>query len=180
MTNNSQISYRTFLWQLVVRVLIPGRRKKYFTLSKRPDWLWGQTSLLFKKYKRFFLRGQSGQGRKLTTHLHLLLSFRMSGAKSLLLLCAFKACKRTTLPSESAPMLEGYLMFTVYKCLSWTFRLLSLTGGHLHQPQLEDMPWHGDKRSTCHGIHTFKYSENPTSSALWEQCAWTINCKTVK
>ena len=118
MTNNSLISYRTLWWQLVVLGSIPGRSKRYFTLSKCPDWLWGQHSLLFKGYKGFFLCVQSGQGRKLTIHLHLVLRFRMNEAASLLFLFACTACNRTTLPSESPPMLEGYLLFSVYKCLT--------------------------------------------------------------
>jgi len=174
MTNNSQISYRTFWWQLVVWGSIPGRSKRYFISSKCPDWLWAQHSLLFKGYIWFFLWRQSGQCRKLTTHLHLVLRFRTSEATSLLLLYACTACNGTTLPSESPPMLEGYLLFTVYKCLTRTFRLLSLSGGHLQHPQLEDMPCHDDMRSPCYGTHTFKYSENPTYSVLWEQCSWTI------
>jgi len=32
MTHKSQISYRTFWWQLVVWGPIPGRSKRYFTL----------------------------------------------------------------------------------------------------------------------------------------------------
>ena len=131
----------------------------------------GPTEHPIQGVQRFFLWGQSGQGRKLTTHLHLAPRFRMSEATSLLLLYARTACNGKTLPSESPPMLEGYLLFTVYKCLTRIFRLLSLSGGHLHHPQFEDMPCHDDKRSTCHGTHSFKYSENPTSSFLWEQCS---------
>jgi hypothetical protein len=80
----------------------------------------GPTQTPIQGVQRVLSLETSGQGRKLTTHLHLVLRFRMSEVTSLLLLYAFTACKGTTLPSGSAPMLEGYLLFTVYKCLPGT------------------------------------------------------------
>jgi hypothetical protein len=38
---------------------------------KTPDQLWGPLSLLFSRYQRILPHGYSGQGMRLTTHLHL-------------------------------------------------------------------------------------------------------------
>jgi hypothetical protein len=51
---------------------IRDRGKRSFSAPQRPDWLWGQPSLLSNGY-----RGLSPRGVKLTTHLHLVPKSRM-------------------------------------------------------------------------------------------------------
>jgi len=46
---------------------------------KRPEWLWGSTSLLFNGY-RVISRGQNAQGERLTIHFHLVPRLGISGA----------------------------------------------------------------------------------------------------
>jgi len=48
-----------------------GARKGFFSLSPRPDRLWGLPNLLSIGYWGPFPRGLSGQGVKVTTRLHL-------------------------------------------------------------------------------------------------------------
>jgi hypothetical protein len=57
-----------------VRVPVVAR----FSSPRRPDRLWGPPSLLSNGYRRIFIRGKSGRGVKLTTHLELLPRSRRS------------------------------------------------------------------------------------------------------
>ena len=52
----------------------------FFILSKRPNQIWDPPSLIWNWYWWFFPWDVSGRSMKLTTHLHLVLSLRMSGA----------------------------------------------------------------------------------------------------
>jgi len=69
--------YQAMGWTTVVR-FPAGTEKHYFLSPKRPEWLWGQTSLLSNGGRVLFPRGQSGQGVKLTTHFHLVPRLGMS------------------------------------------------------------------------------------------------------
>jgi hypothetical protein len=42
-------------------------KKLFFSSPPRPEWLWGQTSLLSNGYQGLFPWGQSGRGVDLTT-----------------------------------------------------------------------------------------------------------------
>jgi len=42
-----------------------GRRKRFFSSSKRPDWSWGPGSRLFKRYQGTFLGGKVATARSL-------------------------------------------------------------------------------------------------------------------
>jgi len=57
---------------------------------KRPERLWGPTSLLFNGY-RVISRRQNAQGKKLTIHLHLVPRLKINGAIPPILLHAFMA-----------------------------------------------------------------------------------------
>jgi hypothetical protein len=61
--------------QLDDQGLIPGRGKKFFSQLPCQDWLCGPPSLLSKGSQ-----GISRQDMMLTTHLHIMLRSRMSGA----------------------------------------------------------------------------------------------------
>jgi hypothetical protein len=50
---------------------IPGRGKRFSSIPKSPERLWGPHSLLFNEYRRLF-PGENGRGVKLTTHLHIM------------------------------------------------------------------------------------------------------------
>jgi hypothetical protein len=63
---------------------IPGRGWEFFSSPPCPEQLWGPPSLLSNGYQGFFPLGQSSQGVKLTTHLHLVPRSQMSGAIPLL------------------------------------------------------------------------------------------------
>jgi hypothetical protein len=73
-----------------------------FSSPPRPDRLWGPPSLSTNGYHGLLLWGQSGQGMKLTTHLHLVSRLRIRGATLPLPQYAFMAwCsvkKSTTWP----------------------------------------------------------------------------------
>jgi len=49
-----------------------GTGWEFFSSLSRPDRFWGPSSPLSNGYRDFFPWGQSGQGVKLTTHLHLM------------------------------------------------------------------------------------------------------------
>jgi hypothetical protein len=53
---------------------------RIFSSPRRSDRLWGPPNLLSNRYRRLFLRGQSGRGVKLTTHLQLVQSSRKCGS----------------------------------------------------------------------------------------------------
>ena len=59
--------------------LTADRGKKFFSFPKCSDCLWSPSSLLFNGNKVFFTERQSGQGVKLTNHLHLVPRLRMTG-----------------------------------------------------------------------------------------------------
>jgi len=63
---------------------------------KRPERLWGPTSLLFNEYRGYFPGGQSGRRVTLTIHLQLFPRLRMSGAVPLLPLYALIMWEETT------------------------------------------------------------------------------------
>lgn len=74
----------------------PRRGKRFFISPKRPDWLCGPPGLLFSRVLSW---GWSSWDMKLSTHLHLVLTLRMSGA---------------------------LLLLPLYACMSWTGRTLPL------------------------------------------------------
>jgi hypothetical protein len=53
---------------------------RIFSSPRRPDWLCGPTNLLSNGYWGLFLRGSSGRGVKLTTHLQLVPRSRRCGS----------------------------------------------------------------------------------------------------
>jgi hypothetical protein len=55
----------------------------------------------------------SGQGVKLTIHLHLALGLRMSGDRPLLPLQGFMACTETTLPLLNEGILDGQNLYHI-------------------------------------------------------------------
>lgn len=57
-------------------------RSKWVFSFKHPDWLWGPSSSLFSEYQGIFpwVGGCKYQGWQLTSHLHIVLKLRMSGA----------------------------------------------------------------------------------------------------
>jgi hypothetical protein len=55
----------------------PGRDRRFFFAPKHPDQLWGPSS--YSVGTRALYPAQSGQGLRLTTHHHLMLSLGMSG-----------------------------------------------------------------------------------------------------
>jgi hypothetical protein len=77
--------------------LTAGRGKRFFSFPKCPDCLWGPLSLLLNGNKGFFTERQSGQGVKLTNHLHLVPRLRMRGTIPELPPHAFMAVTGTTL-----------------------------------------------------------------------------------
>jgi hypothetical protein len=68
--------------------------KRIYSSQKHPDQLGGPPSLLFSDYVDAFLEVKQ-QGMKLTTHLHLVLMLRITGAIPLLYLyaCMMWTCK---------------------------------------------------------------------------------------
>jgi hypothetical protein len=56
------------------RYSILSRNRRFFFLSKHPEWLGGSISLLTNECGGLFPWGQSGSGVKLTTYLHLVSS----------------------------------------------------------------------------------------------------------
>ena len=67
------------------RGLTPGKGIKFFSFHKNPDLVYSPPSLFFSGYWSLFLQWWSGWSVKLTTHLHLMLRLRISGAICLLL-----------------------------------------------------------------------------------------------
>jgi hypothetical protein len=64
-------------WGIVIQVPVGSR---IFFSPRRPDRLWGSPTLLSNGYRLLFLRGQSGWGVKLTTHLQLVPRSRKCGS----------------------------------------------------------------------------------------------------
>jgi hypothetical protein len=65
-----------------VRVSVPERVKSVFLLRKCPDTVWSPPNLLFNGYQAPWVK--VARDRNLTTYLHLVLRWRMSGAIHLL------------------------------------------------------------------------------------------------
>jgi hypothetical protein len=42
--------------------LIPGRGKRFFSTTQRPDWLWGSPNLLSNGYQELFFPGSKAAG----------------------------------------------------------------------------------------------------------------------
>ena len=74
------------------RFSIPGWTTQLLSFPKRPHRPWGP-------HRRFFPRGLSGQGVRLTTHLHIVPKLRMCGATPHLPIYTFMAWTQTTLCS---------------------------------------------------------------------------------
>jgi hypothetical protein len=81
-------------WNIVVGVVstpwvrrfcirIAGNSYRFISVPGRPYQLWGPPSFLFSGYRGYY-RGVNRPGVKLTTHLHLVLRWRMNGAVPLL------------------------------------------------------------------------------------------------
>lgn len=179
MTNNSQISYRTLWWQVVVWGKIPGRSKRYFTSSvfhtgsgANPDSYSRSTkgSFFGDKWPGQEVDHSSPSSAKVQNEWSYISSPPI----------CFHSMQRDNFTFWVSTYARRLLIVHCLQMPARNFRLFSLSGDHLHHPQLEDMPCHDDKRSTCHGTYTYKYSETPNSSVLWKQCVWTINQKNVK
>ena len=69
---------------------------RFSSFPRRPDRLWGPSSLLLNGYPWLFLWVQSSRWIRLAIHLYLVPRLRMSGAISLLPLYSFMACIGTT------------------------------------------------------------------------------------
>jgi hypothetical protein len=64
------------------RSLDSGQGTGFFSSPKLPKQLWSQPSLLFNGCRKLFGQRQRGWGVKLTIHLHLVVTIRVSGAVS--------------------------------------------------------------------------------------------------
>ena len=89
-----RINDQTTDW--MVRVLFLFRGKKYFSSPKRAARLWCSQGLPLNKCGIIFLE-KSGRGVKMTTHINLVLTLKMSGAISPLHLRIFILSTGTTL-----------------------------------------------------------------------------------
>jgi len=73
----------------------PGRGEKYLFSPNHPFQLWGSPSLIFSMCQQPFPQGSRSWGMKLTIHLPIMPSLRMSGALPMLPLFAFMSWKGT-------------------------------------------------------------------------------------
>jgi len=74
----------------------PGKGEKYFFSPNHPFHLWGSPILIISMCQQPFPQGSRSLGMKLTTHLPIVPSLRMSGAILMLPLFAFMSWKGTT------------------------------------------------------------------------------------
>jgi hypothetical protein len=70
---------RWLVWLRVGQLRLNSWQEKwfYFLLLPCPEWLWGSLNILFNGYRGPFSHGFCSWSIKLTTHLHIVLKFRM-------------------------------------------------------------------------------------------------------
>jgi len=78
------LSTGTIQWCWAIQGSVLGRCKRSYSSPRYPDWTWGWSSFLFKRYQEFFPLEQSIHGVKMITYPHLMLRLRMHGAVPLL------------------------------------------------------------------------------------------------
>ena len=86
--------------------------------QNRPDWHWGPSSLLFRRYRGSF-PDVKRLGMKITTHLYLVPRLRMSGARSVLHLYAVMEWTGITLPFNSCRFRDGHLNAGASNLTEW-------------------------------------------------------------
>ena len=79
-------------------VLIPSRGKRFCSLPKFADYLWGLPSLIFNDFDGYFSKNKVARALKLTSHLCQVLRLQKTWAMSVLSVCVFTAWTETTWP----------------------------------------------------------------------------------